>query len=75
MKRPNPHTLSPDFDSREKEALIRKNRVVVLMNDKELDALKRYLATLKGKSRASMCRDAIMEKVIAGLAENQPTLF
>lgn len=75
MKRPNPHTLPPDFASKEKEALVRRNRVVILLNDKELDALKRYQASLKDKSKASICREAVMEKVILGLDENQPTLF
>lgn len=75
MKRPRPHTLPPDFVSREKDALVRRNRVVILLNDKELDALKRYQKTLKGKSQTSICREAVMEKVIAGLEENQPTLF
>lgn len=75
MKRPNPHTLPPDFRSRERKALVRKNRVVVLLNDMEAEALKRYQNTLKGKARAVICREAIMEKVISGLDENQPTLF
>lgn len=75
MKRPNPHTLPPDFRSKEKEAMVRRHRVVILLNDREADALKRYKETLKGKSRASICREAIMEKVISGLDENQPTLF
>ena len=75
MKRPNPHTLSPDFRSREKEALVRRHRVVIQLNDKELDALNRYRRTLKKTSRSALCREAVMEKVISGLEENQPTLF
>lgn len=75
MKRPNPHTLSPDFRSKEKEALVRKHRVVLHLNDKEMDALRRYQQSLKRTSRAALCREAIMEKVINGLEENQPTLF
>lgn len=75
MKRPNPHTLEPDFRSREEDKLVRKNRVVVYLNDREMDALKRYQKVLKGKYRASVCREAIMEKVLKGLDENQPTLF
>lgn len=76
MKRPNPHTLPPDFRSREDKALLKKNRVVVLLSDKELDALKRYQAMLKsGKSRTAICREAIVEKVLRGLEENSPTLF
>jgi len=75
MKRPNPHTLSPDFVSKEKEALLRTNRIVIALNDKELEAIRRYQKIAKGKSRASLCREAIMEKVLTILDENQPTLF
>lgn len=75
MKRPNPHKLSPDFRSKEKEALVRRHRVVLHLNDKEMDALARYQKSLKKTSRAALCREAIMEKVISGLEENQPTLF
>lgn len=74
MKRPNPHTLSPDFRSKGEESLKRDNRVVVQLNDLELAALKRYSEMLH-TSRASICREAIMEKVLSGLGENQPTLF
>lgn len=74
-KRPNPHTLSPDFRSREKDALVRRHKLVILLNDREMDVLKRYQAVLKGKSRAALCRDAIMEKALNVLEENQPTLF
>lgn len=75
MPKVRPHNLSPDFHSREKEALVRRNRVVMLLNDREADALERYSKSLKGKSKASICREAVMEKVIAGLEESQPTLF
>ena len=75
MKKRSGHKVAPDFASKQKEALVRRNRVTVLLNDKELDALKRYQALLKGKSRMSICREAIMEKVLIGLDENQPTLF
>jgi len=75
MKRPNPHTLSPDFRSREQDALVRKNKIVVYLNDKELETLKRYQKILKDHSRASICREAIMEKALGALDENAPTLF
>lgn len=75
MKRPNPHTLTPDFRSKQEKSLRRDNRVIVLLNDRELEALKRFQSTLKGKSKTAICREAIMEKVLKGLSENQPTLF
>lgn len=75
MNRPNPHTLTPDFRSREEDALVRRNKVVVYMNDKEMSVLKRYQSLLNGRSRTSVCREAIMEKALDALDENSPTLF
>lgn len=75
-KLPNPHTLSPDFLSKDKDAQLRTHNLQIRLNDYELRALKRYQELLKGKkSRAAICREAIMEKVLIGLEENQPTLF
>lgn len=75
MKRPNPHTLPTDFQSKEKEALVRRHRLVVHLNDREWEALKRYQQSLKGKTQSAICREAINEAVLKGLSENQPTLF
>ena len=75
MKRQNPHTLSPDFRTRQKEALVRRHRIELYLNDMEIEALNRYRASIKGKTRAAICREAIMERVLHGLDENQPTLF
>ena len=75
MKRPNPHTLPPDFRSREKDAMVRRHRVEFFLNDKEMEALERYRASLKNKPRSAICREAVIEKVLSALEENQPTLF
>lgn len=74
-KLPNPHKLSPDFMSKAHESKLRTHQIFIRLNDQELDALKRYLALSKKKSRAAACREAIMEKVISVLENNQPTLF
>ncbi len=74
-KLPNPHHLSPDFMSKDREAKLRTNKIFVRLNDNELKALKRYMEITKSKSRSGACREAIMEKVIATIEENQPTLF
>jgi len=76
MKRPNPHTLSPDFMSKEQKALKRDIKIEVNLNKREFEAIARYQASLSAKvSRSSICREAIMEKVLRELSENQPTLF
>lgn len=75
QKRPNPHTLPADFRSREEEAMLRQNRLVILLNEKEQHALDRAMAAVKGKNKAAFCRQAILEKVFQVLDDNQPTLF
>lgn len=74
-KLPNPHTLKPDFMSRAKESEKRTHKLLIRLNENEMNALKRYQELCKGKSRAALSREAIMEKVIAALDENYPTLF
>lgn len=82
MKRPNPHTLPPDFRSKEQNAMKRDIKIVININKRELEAIERYqeslgsLGSLGGKiSRSAICREAIMEKILRELSENQPTLF
>lgn len=74
-KRPNPHTLPPDFRSKGEDAMLRQNRLVILLNDMEQERLKRAIASTKGSNKAAFCRKAIMEKVFQILEDNQPTLF
>lgn len=61
--------------SKARESKLRTHKIFIRLNEQELEALKRYQAICKNKSRAAICREAIMEKVIAVLDENQPTLF
>lgn len=74
-KLPNPHTLTPDFMSKSREAKLRTHKIFVRLNDEELRALRKYQDLVKGSTRSKICREIIMEKVIRTLDENQPTLF
>ena len=75
MKRPNPHTLPPDFRSRERKALVRKNRHVIYFNDNEMAAIQAYCNKFKVHTKSALFREAILEKVISELEDNHPTLF
>lgn len=55
--------------------MLRQNRLVILLNEKEQHALDRAMAAVKGKNKAAFCRQAILEKVFQVLDDNQPTLF
>ena len=67
--------IDPDFLRREKESLIRKNRQVIYLNDKEMAAISEYCSRFKVNTKSVLFRQAIMEKVLKELDENHPTLF
>ncbi len=67
--------VDPDFLRREKESLIRKNRQVIYLNDKEMAAISEYCSRFKVNTKSVLFRQAIMEKVLKELDENHPTLF
>lgn len=67
--------VSPDFLSREKAAMVRKNRQVIYLNDKEMAAISEYCSRFKVNTKSVFFRQAIMEKVLKELDSNPPTLF
>jgi DNA repair protein RecN (Recombination protein N) len=60
---------------KQKASLLRKNRQVLYLNDKEVSAIDEYCSVFNVSSKASFLREAIMEKVLSGLDQNHPTLF
>ena len=67
--------VDPAYLEKQKEMLLRKNRYMLYFNDSELAAIDEYCRRLKVKAKASMLRQAVMEKVLSGLDKNHPTLF
>lgn len=67
--------VSPDFLSREKNSMIRKNRQVIYLNDKEMAAINEYCSRFKVNTKSVLFRQAVMEKVLKELGSNPPTLF
>ncbi len=67
--------LDPAMLSQQKEALVRKHRQVIYLNDRELDALNAYCRDFKVPSKAAAIRKILMEKVLTELEDNHPTLF
>ena len=67
--------IAPDFLRREKDSLIRKNRQVIYLNDKEMAAVAEYCSRFRINTKSVLFRQAIMEKVLKGLESNPPTLF
>ena len=67
--------LDPERAERERQALLRRHRQVLLFNEREVEAIDAYCRSLGIRSKASALRRIIMERVIAQLDENHPTLF
>ncbi len=67
--------VDPEYLKKQKEALIRKNRQVVYLNDSEMAAINRYCEQFGVCTKSTLYREAIMEKVLTELDHCNPTLF
>ena len=67
--------VDPEYLKKQKEALVRKHRQVIYLNDSELAAINRYCEQFRVSTKAVLYREAIMEKVLSELDDNHPTLF
>ncbi|MCI1785842.1 MAG: hypothetical protein LKI59_06875 [Bacteroidales bacterium] len=74
-KKDSIHDVSPDFLDRQKDSLVRRNREVIYLNDKERDAINLYCKRFGVRCKSVLFRKAIMEKVLTELDETHPTLF
>ncbi len=63
------------FVVRHRDELLRKHRQVIYFNDPEMAAIDEYCSRFKVHAKASLFREAIMDKVLTELEENHPTLF
>lgn len=73
-KKPIPN-VDPDFLEKQKAALVRNHRQVIYFNEKEMNAIDEYCRRFKVRSKSSMLRQAIIERVLSDMDENHPTLF
>lgn len=73
-KKPN-SSIDPGYLTKQRALLRRDSRKTVLFNKQELAAIDEYCRRFKVSSRSALMREALMEKVLAGLNENHPTLF
>ncbi|MBO4585486.1 MAG: hypothetical protein J5675_02680 [Bacteroidales bacterium] len=67
--------VDPEYLAKQKLALLRKNRYVLYFNDSELAAIDEYCSRFGVHAKASLMREAIMQKILSELEENHPTLF
>ena len=67
--------VDPDYLKKQKEALVRRHRQVIYLNDSEMAAINQFCDKFRVGTRAVLYREAIMEKVLKELDDNHPTLF
>ena len=67
--------IDPEYLKKQKASLVRKHRQIIYLNDSELAAINRYCEQFRVNAKASLYREAIMEKVLSELDDNHPTLF
>lgn len=67
--------VDPEYLKKQKEALVRRHRQVIYLNDSEMAAISHYCEKFRVDAKAALFREAIMEKVLSELDDNPPTLF
>jgi hypothetical protein len=68
-------TVDPEYLKKQKEALVRRHRQVIYLNDSEMAAIQQYCDKFRVGTKTVLFREAIMEKILKELDDNPPTLF
>ena len=67
--------VDPDIFQRSREALKRRHRQVIYLNDSEMAAVKEFCDRFGVKARSAIFREATMERILSQLSDSHPTLF
>ena len=67
--------IDPEYLKKQKDALVRRHRQVIYLNDSEMAAIQQYCDKFRVGAKTVLFREAIMEKVLKELDDNHPTLF
>lgn len=74
-KKKSAPVVDPDIFQKSREALRRRHRQVIYLNDSEMAAIREYCDRFGVKARSSIFREATMERVLSQLSDSHPTLF
>lgn len=74
-KKTKSNAPDPEYLRKQKAALVRKHRMTIRLNDSEMAAINEYCSRFSIKSRAALMRKAALERIMAELDNNHPTLF
>ena len=74
-KRKQAAGVDPEYLKQQKEALVRRHRQVIYLNDSAMVAIRQYCEKFRVGTKAVLFREASMEKILKELDDNHPTLF
>ena len=75
LARKSKPSVDPEYLQKQREALRRRNRQVIYLNDSEMAAIELYCDKFHVTTKSVLFRQAIMEKVLSELDDSHPTLF
>lgn len=58
-----------------REKMVRKNRISFLLNDKEMDAVNRYVKRYRVQNKSRFYRETLIRAILKQFDEDAPTLF
>ncbi len=67
--------VDPAFYEKQRQALLRRHRQVIYLNDMERRAIDEFCSRFNTRSRSALLRESIMERILSALEESHPTLF
>ncbi len=60
---------------KQREKLVRTHRISFLLNDKEMDAVNRYVSRYKVQNKSRFYRETLIRAILKQFDEDAPTLF
>ena len=58
-----------------REKLVRKHKITFMLNDREMEAIEKYLAKYRIKNKSRFYRETIVRHILKQMEKNTPELF
>ena len=58
-----------------KEKLVRKHKITFMLNDREMEAIEKYLSRYRIKNKSRFYRETIVRHILKQLEQDTPELF
>ena len=58
-----------------KEKLVRKHKITFMLNDREMEAIEKYLSRYRIKNKSRFYRETIVRHILKQIEQDTPELF